>query len=194
MIKKLAGLLLLMSMVMLSACGRPHIEVPEGVDQVAELSTAIQALGPGVDPEEADRAARIAYEYTAQLAQEYQITDSALVHNSKVNLGLKPRGLCYHWANDIMARLEQENFTTLQMHGAIANANNPFRLEHSTAVISRRGDTHFEGIVLDSWRNAGVLHWAPTLEDTKYNWRPREEVFEMKRRIQAEREARKNGG
>jgi hypothetical protein len=67
-------------------------------------------------------------------------------------MGLKPRGLCWHWARDIEARLKQENFQTLELHRAVANSDNVFRLEHSTAVISRRGDTFAQGIVLDPWR------------------------------------------
>lgn len=191
MLKKISSLILLLSVMLMAGCGTPPVDTASRPDQVAKLSSAILALGPEVDPEEAERAARVAYEYVDQLVQEYEITDSPLVHNSKVNLGIKPRGLCYHWANDIEARLNKENFQTLQMHGAIANADNPLLLEHSTAIISRRGDTHMDGIVLDPWRTGGVLHWALTVEDTKYNWRTREEVFEYKRRRQERRDARR---
>lgn len=191
MLKKITCLILLLSVMFTAGCGAPPVDTASRPDQVAKLSSAILALGPEVDPEEAERAARITYEYVDQLVQEYEITDPPLIHNSKVNFGIKPRGLCYHWANDIEARLNKENFQTLQMHGAIANAEKPLLLEHSTAIISRRGDTHMEGIVLDPWRTGGVLHWAPTVEDTKYDWRAREEVFEFKRRRQAQRDERR---
>ena len=39
-----------------------------------------------------------------------------------------------------------------------------------------------DGIVLDGWRYGGTLFWAPTLEDEKYVWLSRAEVFEAKRR------------
>ncbi|NNK79513.1 MAG: hypothetical protein HKP40_12475 [Litoreibacter sp.] len=183
MFRKFACLLSFLAVVLVSGCtttteGEPQVTRQE---QVSELARGIRALGPNVDPEEAERAARIAYEYTGQLAVEYQITDSAIVHNMKVNQGLRPRGLCWHWAEDMETRLKQENFETLELHRAIANASNPFRLEHSTAIVSRRGDTMNEGVVLDPWRYGGELHWAPTLEDTRYNWRPRLEVLEEKR-------------
>ena len=58
----------------------------------------------------------------------------------------------------------------------MANSDNAFRLEHSTAVISRLGDTFAEGIVLDPWRKGGTLTWVPTKEDAWYNWEPRNEV------------------
>jgi len=157
---------------------------PARSDDVARLAAQIQALGPEVDPEEAQRAARVTYAYTAQLAQEYQITDPPLIHNAKVNKGLRPRGLCWHWAEDIERRLKQENFRTLTLHRAIANADNPFRIDHSTAIISRRGDSMYDGVVLDPWRYGGVLFWSPLREDTRYDWVPRDIVLEKRRQEQ----------
>lgn len=148
-------------------------------DAVAQLAQEIRALGSGVDPEEADRAARIAYRHTDELAAQYQITDGPLIHNIKVNMGLKPRGLCWHWAHDMEKRLKQENFRTLDLHRAIANAEN-VALEHSTTIISRKGDTMYEGIVLDPWRKGGKLTWKRTLDDARYKWKPRDEVLAKK--------------
>lgn len=150
-------------------------------DEVTKLANAIMAMGPGIDPEEARRAASISYSYTAQLVKEYEITDPPLIHNTKVNMGSKPRGLCWHWAEDMEKRLKQERFKTLQLHRAIANHDKAFRIEHSTAIISRRGDTMEQGIVLDPWRYGGVLFWSPLPEDTRYEWHPRAEVLAYKR-------------
>ena len=136
------------------------------------------------------RAARIAYQHTDDLARAYEITDPPLVHNTKVNLGLKPRGLCWHWAEDMEQRLKAEGFDTLQIHRAIANADNPFRIDHSTAIISARGDDMTDGIVLDPWRMGGKLFWAPLREDTRYNWVPRTEVLAAKYETAAFKSAR----
>ncbi|KIC43251.1 hypothetical protein RA27_08165 [Ruegeria sp. ANG-R] len=165
----------------LTACATPP---PSSGDEVQRLAAEIQSLGSDIDPEEANRAARITYAYTAQLVTEYQITDPPLIHNAKVNKGLRPRGLCWHWAEDIERRLDQEQFKTLEMHRAIANADNPFRIDHSTAIISRKGESMYEGVVLDPWRYGGVLYWAPLLEDTRYDWVPREAVLEKRRKEQ----------
>lgn len=162
----------------LVACTAPP---PSSGDEVQRLATEIQSLGPDIDPEEANRAARIAYAYTAQLVQEYQITDPPLIHNAKVNKGLRPRGLCWHWAEDIERRLDQEQFRTLEIHRAIANADNPFRIDHSTAIISRKGETMYDGVILDPWGYGGVLYWSPLPEDTRYEWVPREVVLEKRR-------------
>ncbi len=187
-IRKVAVVLSFLAIMIVCGCATTSPDGPPMAEkqQIEALAIGIQSLGGDVDPEEAGRAARIAFEYSHQLALEYQITDPPLIHNTKVNLGLRPRGLCYQWADDIEARLRQEDFRTLSLHRAIANADNPFVIDHSTTVIGRRGDTLFQGIVLDPWRQGGVLFWSPIRADKRYNWRPRAEVFEQRRRQRPE--------
>ncbi len=147
----------------------------------AGLEAAMLALGPNVDPAEAARAARLAYSVSSDLAREYEITDLPLVHNAKVNIGIKKRGLCYHWARDVQTRMVHARFATLQFDRLVANADNPFLLEHSTAVVLARGGNWRDGIVLDPWRTGGTLHWDHVLSDTKYNWKLRADVPIRKR-------------
>ncbi|WP_371224435.1 hypothetical protein [Roseovarius sp. 2305UL8-3] len=156
------------------------VQSTEAASDVADLTASILALSPGIDPEEAARAARISYEHTARLRREYQITDGPLLHNIKVNNGTKPRGLCWHWAEDMEKRLKIENFQTLDLHRAIANYDN-WRLEHSTTIVSAKGASMYDGIVLDPWRKGGVLTWKAVRADTRYKWTPRADVFEWKR-------------
>lgn len=168
----------------LSACSLASPDTD--TDEVAALAAAIRALGPEVDPTEAERAARIAFVHSAELAVQYQITDPPLIHNTKVNMGLRPRGLCWHWAEDMEERLTQEQFETLDLHRAIANSQNPFRIEHSTTIVSRKDDSMFDGIVLDPWRKGGKLTWIGTRADKDYKWLPQRQVLiakqERKRR------------
>ncbi|KAJ56402.1 hypothetical protein ACMU_05515 [Actibacterium mucosum KCTC 23349] len=171
----LAGL----GLLFLAACSvPPPAEV--GRAEIDALASGILALDADIDPDEAARAAEIAFAYTAQLRAEYQITDPPLIHNAKVNAGRRPRGLCWHWAEDMQVRLAAENFETLDLHRAIANAFNPILIDHSTVLISAKGDAFDEGMVLDPWRYGGRLFWAPTLEDKRYTWIERSEVFARK--------------
>ena len=182
-------LLGLVALGALAGCGAPQTLSKRAAVSPAEigaLEAALLAMGPGVDPEEAARAARISYEHTARLAIEYEIVDPPLIHNTKVNMGLKPRGLCKHWADDMETRLSAERFQSLELHRAIANHNRSFRIEHSTVIVSRRGDSMSDGMVIDPWRKGGVLTWVITSEDEEYEWWPRQEVFEYKR-MRAER-------
>ncbi len=163
-----------LALLALAGCGAPP--PPAEAEEVARLAAAIAGLDPEVDRDEAARAARLSYAHTHALALQYRITDPPLIHNTKVNMGLKPRGLCWHWARDMEDRLKQERFATLDLHRAVANADNVFRLEHSTAIVSAKGAAFDEGIVLDPWRKGGRLTWVAVRHDPMYVWKPRNEV------------------
>ncbi len=182
---------LLAGLAMLAAAGcaggHPGGPPPAGEAEIAALTRAIGTLGPGVDPAEAARAARVALTETHRLARAYRITDPPLIHNTKVNLGLKPRGLCWHWAEDLQARLAREDFASLTLHRAIANADNPLRIDHSTVIVAARGDGWREGLVLDPWRQGGVLFWTPVPADPDYDWQAQERVLAARRAQRAAR-------
>ena len=96
-----------------------------------------------------ERAAEIAYRHTHQLAREYEITDPPLVHNTKVNMGLKPRGLCWHWAEDMGEPARGRGVRDTRNPPRHRQCGQSFRIDHSTAIVSRRGDAFDEGIVID---------------------------------------------
>ena len=91
-------------------------------------------------------------------------------------MGLKPRGLCWHWARDIEDRLKAEAFETLEMHRAIADPDNMFRLEHSTAIISARGDSFDEGHRARSVAQGRAADMGARAEDDMYDWEARTAV------------------
>jgi len=174
---------LTLGLAILASCGvTPEQRPMPDTGEIEALAAEIMALGPEVDPIEARRAARVSYEQTRNLAIQYQIVDPPIIHNMKVNMGLKPRGLCWHWAEDMEKRLDQEQFKTLVMYRAIANADNPYRIDHSTAIIAAKGEGMEDGIVLDPWREGGRLFWDEVADDTHYHWVQREKVLDAKRR------------
>lgn len=187
-------LVLLLLLPVLNGCAvsKPHAELPPDIakQRIGELQLAILALGDGVDTDESLRAAKIAFEYSKQLARKYEVTDSAIVHNLKVNLGIRERGLCIDWTSDLLARLKREDFYSLDLHWAIANYETAFRLEHSTVVISASGYSMYQGLILDPWRNSGDLYWAPVLHDPGYAWKPQAEIHALKRRHREENKNR----
>ncbi|WP_459013076.1 hypothetical protein [Roseivivax sp. CAU 1753] len=138
---------------------------------VDALALAIAALGPEVDPAEADLAARIAIDYPLQLAEDWRVTDAPLVHNAKVLHNLRDKGLCNHWAEAMLARLRQEDFQTLSLHWSTSPPEG-FRVIHHSAVISARGGDIDDGLVLDPWRHGGTLYWSRPEEDPRYEWGP----------------------
>jgi hypothetical protein len=176
-------MLSLVMILLLGACASRGTPPPGTEADIARLAQAIRQMDARIDPAEAGRAARIAYEHTHALALAYGIEDAPLIHNAKVNRGEKSRGLCWHWAEDMEKRLEAENFRTLDMHRAIANADSRILIDHSTAVISAKGAPMQDGMVLDPWREGGVLFWKTVAEDTRYDWVERSVVLRKYGRI-----------
>ena len=185
---KLTICILIVAFLLTQGCATssPQVDLPPTIERqrIADLSLAIRSLSTDIDPAEAQRAARISIEYTRQLAVQYEIEDSPIMHNFLVNIGVKPRGLCVDWTSDLLVRLQQEHFYSLQLHWGIANYENAFRIEHSTVIISARGDSLDQGLVLDPWRQGGQLFWAPTLQDPAYRWHPQAEIHALKRQQQ----------
>ncbi|MEW2911803.1 hypothetical protein [Leisingera sp. JC11] len=175
--KSLVAPLMMLAAAALAACTAAPTATKNDVEA---LSLAIQSLDPQVDAGEARRAAELAYSHSARLAEQYNVTTSPIIHNTLVNSGVKERGICVHYAEDMEARLDQENFRTLTMLRAIAEPKNEFRIDHSTAVIAARGDGIYEGIVLDPWRYGGKLYWSATTDDPRYDWEPRLKVLRRK--------------
>lgn len=185
--------MLALALILTQGCAssRSPVELPPMVEtqRIADLSNAILDLGDSIDSSEAQRAARISIEYSRELARQYEISTSPVMHNFLVNLGIKQRGLCVDWTADLLNRLKQEHFYSLDLHWAIANYETAFRLEHSTVIVSARGESIYRGLVLDSWRYSGQLYWAPTLADVDYAWKPQADIHALKRE---HREARAN--
>jgi hypothetical protein len=108
-----------------------------------------------------------AYSCSAQLAREYRVVRPPILHNVLVNLGLRKRGLCFHWADDLSASLESLQLHTLQLHHSVAHLDT--RREHSSVVLTASGQPFDEGIVLDAWRHSGRLYWVSVKQD-RYPW------------------------
>ncbi len=192
---KLTARILTLTFILLQGCASstPQVDFPPIVEKqrIRNLNHEILALNNDIDSSEAQRAARIAIKYSQELAREYKVSSSPVMHNFLVNLGLKPRGLCVDWTADLLARLKQEHFYSLDLHWGIANYETAFRLEHSTVIVSARGASLYQGLVLDPWRYSGQLFWAPTLEDPNYIWKPQAEIHAQKRELREAGERRR---
>lgn len=179
MIRNLTALPALMLLAVLAACsGAPQGgSTSSSDDHVVALTDAIMDLGPHVDPKEAARAARISYEYPLELKQKWRATEPAIVNNVYINLGMKPAGLCYQWAEAMYDRLEKENFKTLDILRAIS-PDHGFHLEHNTAVIVRHGGDLMDGILVDPWRYSGRLFWSKLPDDKRFKWEDRRAYYD----------------
>ena len=171
------------TMAVLAGCGAPLPEPGVALERDrVDLTRALLALGPDVDASEARRLADIAYDYPLQLARIYEIEDAPIVHNQKVNDGLKSRGLCYHWAEDMQTRLAREGFRSIEIRRGISPARPLFPFEHSSIIAVAPGQPLQSGLLLDPWRYAGALYWLPVADDRMHRWQPRVDVLRGKAR------------
>jgi len=95
----------------------------------------------------------------------------AVLHNLLVNTGLRERGLCWHWTQDLLAHLRSLPLPHYQLHWGIAHRGELFR-EHNSVVVTARGADFATGLVLDPWREAGELLWVAVADDS-YAWERR---------------------
>jgi hypothetical protein len=138
-------------------------------DKIRQLEQELIALSAAVDKTEAQILAVTAVRESAVLAEEYQLVRPAVAHNLLVVFGIKDRGLCYHWTEDLMKRLQALDLKSFQLHWGVAYRGSELR-EHNCVVITAKGQRFFKGIVLDPWRNSGNLYWARVTKDG-YPWK-----------------------
>jgi len=122
------------------------------------------------DPDEPRRLAHAAIAQSRALASEYRIARPPLLHNVLVNVGLRDRGLCWHWTEDLLARLGALSLEHYDLHWATAYRGELFR-EHNSLIVTAKGRPIASGIVLDPWRRSGELYWTPVADDS-YPWEP----------------------
>ena len=134
----------------------------------AGLAERLRGLSPSVDRQEAALTAETACVYSLELARQYRAVRPAWWNNVLINSGLKERGLCYEYANDLAAKLESLHVRTLAVRRGVASLNT--RLESNCLVLTAPGQPFDQGIVLDAWRYEGRLHWCAVKEDKKYPW------------------------
>ena len=130
-----------------------------------------------IDPQEAEALAEDAIGYSYQLRERYHALTPALWNNTLVNLGLKKRGLCFQWADDLLLYLLQKGYKTLKFYYVGANIGDYF--EHNALAVGAK-DEHFPNVVvLDAWRDSGDLYFVKLKNDTRYAWRRRDNIYKM---------------
>ncbi len=133
-----------------------------------------QLLPPSAPPEalaEASLIADTALRASAQLHREYAPISSANLNNVLIRSGLKKRGLCYHWTNDLLESLEALPLAHFDLHWGVSKFDSLLH-EHSSVIVTARGQPFATGILLDGWRKPGRLIWAQvSAETTTFAWR-----------------------
>lgn len=138
-------------------------------EKISALQHDLADLNRQANMLEARQVAETAITYSSDLSAEYVLVRPAILHNVFVRMGIKDRGLCYHWTEDLIKRLQSLDLKAYQLHWGVAYRGSELR-EHNSVVITAIGEAFEKGMVLDPWRNSGDLYWALIQTDT-YPWK-----------------------
>ena len=148
---------------------RPDFEVPaKDVGKAEELANQLASLSRRVDPNEATLVAQCAFFTVARLRQEYRMFGTPIFNNFLVYHGLRKRGYCYQWSEDLLLALDTLKLKTLELHWGEAYAGT-YR-ENNCVVVTAKGQPFDRGMILECWRHFGHLRWnlVPSDEDRYY--------------------------
>src|SRR5947208_11811116 len=148
---------------------RAQFDVPaRDFARAEELSKQVATLSPRVDPNEAKLLAEYAYATVAQLRQEYRMFGTPIFNNFLVYYGLRKRGYCYQWTEDLLLALDTLKLKTLELHWGEAHAGT--WMENNCVVVTAKAHPFDRGMILDCWRHFGHLRWnlVPSDEDRYY--------------------------
>ena len=146
-----------------------HFEVPgKDVAKAEELANQLASLSRRVDPNEATLVAQCAFSTVARLRQEYRMFGTPIFNNFLVYHGLRKRGYCYQWSEDLLLALDTLKLKTLELHWGEAYAGT-YR-ENNCVVVTAKGQPFDRGMILECWRHFGHLRWnlVPSDEDRYY--------------------------
>jgi len=169
------NLVLFISLFLFLGCSVKQPLKEEVTLEVQSLKIMVMNLSPSIQEKEADDLAKGSINYSYQLAKEYDAITLPWWQNSLVNMGLKKRGLCHQWTEDLLKFLVKKNYKTLEFHAIGANIG--YFNEHNSLSVSAKGESVKKSIILDAWRNSGKLYFSKINEDNDYEWKERFNLY-----------------
>jgi hypothetical protein len=148
-----------------------RFELSKADAQKAEkLAQQLAALSPRVNPEEAKLLAACAFATVGKLRPEYRMFGTPIFNNFLVYHGIRKRGYCYHWAEDLLVALDKLKLRTLELRWGEAHAGT-WR-ENNCIVVTAKGQPFSQGIMLECWRHMGHLFFGPVAAAATDNFDP----------------------
>src|SRR5438309_110704 len=130
------------------------------------LANQLAALSPRVNPEEAKLLAQCAYGTVSKLRREYQMFGTPIFNNFLIYHGLRKRGYCYQWSEDLLVALDKLKPTSLELHWGEYDPGT-WR-ENNCIVVTAKGQPFRSGIMLECWRHLGHLYFGPVASDYEH--------------------------
>lgn len=129
----------------------------------AKLARQLASLSPRVNPDEAKLLADCAFVTVSKLRRQYRMFGTPIFNNFLIYHGLRKRGYCYQWSEDLLLALDQLDLRTLELRWGEHDPNT-WR-ENNCLVVTAKGQPFNRGIMLECWRHLGHLYFGPVASD-----------------------------
>ncbi len=138
--------------------------------EIIQLSTLLQhSTSLSVHAESLNLSQDI-FIQTQRLTKVFERSTSPKYHNFLITVGLKEKGLCYHWSDALYHHFRtQKVYPSFTFHLMVSNKGNYWK-EHNTLVIVPKDKPIKEGIIIDPWRDTHQLYFARVKDDKAYQW------------------------
>ncbi len=138
-------------------------------NKIRELSLLFQSMDSTIPQSEAIQLSKDIFHKTRQLTEAFEMTYPPQFHNFLVTVGVREKGLCYHWSDALYLYLSKKHYPAFEFHLVGANVGEYF-FEHNALVVVAKGGKIKEGIIIDPWRESGELYFSKVEDDPDYVW------------------------
>ena len=136
------------------------------------LSHLLASLDSDIPQSEAEQLSKDIFYKTEQLTEEFKMASPPQFHNFLVTVGIREKGLCYHWSDALYLYLLAKKYDAFEFHLMGANIGEYF-YEHNALVVVAKGGKIEEGVIIDPWRDSGELYFSKLKDDSEYLWKHR---------------------
>jgi hypothetical protein len=133
------------------------------VAKAEKLANDLASLSPRVNREEAKQLADCAFATVSKLRREYRMFGTPIFNNFLIYHGLRKRGYCYQWSEDLLTAIDALRLKSLELHWGEYDPNT-WR-ENNCIVVTAKGQPFKRGIMLECWRHLGHLYFGPVASD-----------------------------
>jgi hypothetical protein len=137
--------------------------------RIEGLSHILYSLDTSIPKEETLALSKDIFQKTKALTKEFKMTSPPQYHNFLVNIGLRKKGLCYHWADALYTYFTHQSYPSFEFHLMGANIGE-YWTEHNVMVVVAKGNPVEEGVIIDPWREPGKLYFSKVKDDKRYTW------------------------
>jgi hypothetical protein len=133
------------------------------VAKAQKLASELASLSPRVNRDEAKLLADCAFATVSKLRREYRMFGTPIFNNFLIYHGLRKRGYCYQWSEDLLVAIDALRLKSLELHWGEHDPNT-WR-ENNCIVVTAKGQPFKRGIMLECWRHLGHLYFGPIASD-----------------------------